>query len=61
MPGLKLLMEEKTYMSNDIVAEMEKMLVLTVRQQILCFLQFFAVIADKGADISKTEQISISF
>ena len=64
MPGLKLLMEEKKYMSNDIAAEMEKMLVLTARQQILRTIngkQFFAVIADESADISKTEQISISF
>ena len=57
-------MEEKKYMSNDIVAEMEKMLVLTARRQILRLIngkQFFAIIADESADISKTEQISISF
>ena len=64
VPGLKLLMEEKKYMSNDIVAEMEKMLVLTARRQILRSIngkQFFALITDESADISKTEQISISF
>ena len=51
-------------MSNDIVAEMEKMLVLSARRQILRSIngkQFFAIIADESADISKTEQISISF
>ena len=51
-------------MSNDIVAEMEKMLVLTARRQILRSIngkQFFAIIAAESADISKTEQISISF
>ena len=60
MPGLKLVMEEKKYMSNDIVAEMEKMLVVTVRRQILCSIndeQFFVVIADESADISKIEKI----
>ena len=64
VPGLKLLMKEKIYMSNDVVAEMEKMLVLTARRQILCSIngkQFFAIIADESAYISKTEQISISF
>ena len=64
VPGLKLLMEEKKYMSNDIVAEMAKMLVLTAQRQILHSIngkQFFAIIADESADISKTEQISISF
>ena len=55
VPGLKLLMEKKN-MSNDIVAEMEKMLVLTARQQILRSIngkQFFAILADESADISK--------
>ena len=63
MPGLKLLLEEKKNMSNDIVAEMEKM-VLTARRQILRSIngkQFFAIIVDESADISKTKQISISF
>ena len=64
MAGLKLLMEEKKYMYNDIVSEMEKMLVLMARRQILRSINvcnFFAFITDKSADISKTEQISISF
>ena len=56
-------MEEKLYtMSNEIVAEMEKMLVLTARRQILRLInskQFFALIADKRADMSKTEHLSI--
>ena len=40
------------------------MLVLTRRQQILRLIngkQFFALIIDKSADISKTEQIFLSF
>ena len=55
MPGLKLLMKEKKYMSNDIVAEMEKMLILTARQILRSIngKQFFAIIADESADISK--------
>ena len=43
-------------MSNDIVAEMEKMLVLTARQQILRSIngkRFFAIIVDESADIFK--------
>ena len=63
VPGLKLLMEEKKYMYDDIV-EVEKMLVLTARRQILRSIngkQFFAFIADESAAISKTEQISVSF
>ena len=50
-------------MFNDIVAEMEKMLLLTERRQILRSIngkQFFALIADESTDISKTEQIFIS-
>ena len=46
----------KKNMSNDIVVEMEKMLVLTARQQILRSIngkQFFAIIADESANISK--------
>ena len=56
VPGLKLLMKEKKYMSNDIVAKIEKMLVLTARQQILRSIngkQFFAIIVDESADVSK--------
>ena len=62
-PGLKLLMEEKK-MSNDVIAEMEKMIVLTARRHILRSIndqQFFALIADESADICQIKQISISF
>ena len=61
---LNFLMKEKKYMSNDIVAEMEKMLVLSARRQILRSIngkQFFSLITDESADIFKTEQVSLSF
>ena len=41
VPGLKLLTAEKRHMSNDIVAKMEKMLVLSERQHMFNCLTVF--------------------
>ena len=51
-------------MSNKILAEMKKMIVLTARREMLSNInssQYFALTADEGTDISKKEQLSVSF
>ncbi|MEL7308435.1 MAG: hypothetical protein AAGK05_11580 [Pseudomonadota bacterium] len=63
VPGLKLLLQEKKYMSHDILQEQEELIVLTIRRQLVQKIQsntFFSIIADETSDISKTEQISFS-
>ena len=51
-------------MSNDILAEMKKMMVLIARWKMVSENSshlYFALIADEKADISRKEQLSISF
>ena len=51
-------------MSNDILVEMEKMIVLTARREMVADINSnpnFALIADESADISKKKQLLVSF
>ena len=64
VPGLKLLLKEKRFLSHDIVQEQESMLILKARRQLISKVSasnYFLIIADESADISKKEQLSVSF
>lgn len=61
--GLNLLLKENQYMSHDILAEQEEMLVLSARKSLLNDVnasEFYSIICDESSDISKTEQLSFS-
>ena len=61
--GLNLLLKENQYMSHDILAEQEEMLVLSARKRLLNDVnasEFYSIICDESSDISKTEQLSFS-
>ena len=63
VPGLQKLIQEKKYLSKDIICEQEEMLVLHCRRELLNDINechFFSIICDEATDISKTEQMSFS-
>ena len=63
--GLKALLNSKSYTtSHDILREQEEMIVLAARRKLLNDVQhnrYYSLIIDESCDISKKEQISLSF
>ena len=63
VPGLRRLMNEKKYMSHEVLEEQEKDLVLSARNEPINEIRnakFFSIICDESTDMSKTGQLTFS-